>query len=485
MARVTQPSFARLGEQIFGKKSWPVGVRLDASEVPEDPRLPQLGTLLAPDKAMELLQMAMSGDSREPRLIISGCNISFVRHSPGRACIVSYALSIHDTASGKSAEQIVSVKAFAEDWPHHRVRRLARRMRAKPTLGPAFVYLDGLRVAVVTIPNDLRMPDLYRLFRRNRLKRILRLALHEDDIEVKRPKDAPLPVDIISYKPERSCLFRCVVLRGSAPQPRKEVVFGRLYRNEKGARVFRAMEALWQCEARRTGLLRVARPLGYDAVSHTLFQSRVPGIPLDQVVRPDELIGHSARVGISLAALHGSGFALDWQRTTGSEAEILSSNAKAAARVHGGTAQQLLRVVACLIAIVPTLPLETTTITHGDFAPTQVMVDGYKLALIDFDRVSMGAPSADIGSFLGRLEKLAMDQGLAAEHVEASAAAFRLAYEAELGVRLPNTSVHWHHVVTLVRMALSAMKHLRPGWSRRTDIYLERAEVVLRKSLVP
>ena len=239
------------------------------------------------------------------------------------------------------------------------------------------------------------------------------------------------------------------------------------------------MEALWQCGARRSGILRVARPRGYDVKSHTLLQSHVPGIPLDQVAHPVELAGHTARVGISLAALHGSGVTLDWQRTTGSEAAILSDNAKAAARVHGDTAQQLLRVVARLIAIVPALPLETATITHGDFAPTQVMVDGYKLALIDFDRVSMGAPSADIGSFLGRLEKVAMDQGLATEHVEASAAAFRLAYEAELGVRLHDTSVRWHHVATLVRMALSAMKHLRPGWSRRTDIYLERAEVVL------
>lgn len=484
MTRGTQSSFARLGEHIFGTKSWPIGVQLNAAEVPKDPRLPQLGTLLAPDKALDLLKTAMAGDPLGPHLIIRGCTVSFVRHSPGSYCIVSYALSIHDVALGTSTEQIVSIKAFAEDWPKHRVRRLARRLRAKPTLGPAFVYLDDLRVAIVTLPNDLRMPELHRLFRRNRLKRILRLALQEDDVEVKRLKDAPLPIDIISYKPERSCLFRCVVLRGPAPQPRKEVVFGRHYRNDKGARIFRAMEALWHCEARRTGLLRVARPLGYDAVSHTLFQSPVPGIPLNQVGRQDELAGHTARVGISLAALHGSGVTLDWQRSTKSEAAILSCNAKAAARVHGHAAQQLFRIVARLIANVPAIPLETATITHGDFAPTQVMIDGNKLALIDFDRVSMGAPSADIGSFLGRLEKVAMDRDLAVEHVEAGSAAFRQAYEAERGFRLPDTSVHWHHVATLVRMALSAMKHLRPGWSQRTEIYLERAEAVLQKSLV-
>ena len=47
---------------------------------------------------------------------------------------------------------------------------------------------------------------------------------------------------------------------------------------------------------------------------------------------------------------------------------------------------------------------------HRDFYPDQVIVDGHRLYLLDFDLCCLGDPALDIGNFVGHLKEYALRQ---------------------------------------------------------------------------
>jgi aminoglycoside phosphotransferase (APT) family kinase protein len=63
-----------------------------------------------------------------------------------------------------------------------------------------------------------------------------------------------------------------------------------------------------------------------------------------------------------------------------------------------------------VLDVLSALPAEPPTMTHGDFKCDNVVVDGPRLHLLDFDRCGSGDPAADLGKFLADLRWWA-DQG--------------------------------------------------------------------------
>jgi aminoglycoside phosphotransferase (APT) family kinase protein len=54
------------------------------------------------------------------------------------------------------------------------------------------------------------------------------------------------------------------------------------------------------------------------------------------------------------------------------------------------------------------LPRENQCLIHGDFKPRQLLLDGVRVAVVDLDRVCLGDPAIDVGSFMATLHKKAV-----------------------------------------------------------------------------
>jgi hypothetical protein len=223
--------------------------------------------------------------------------------------------------------------------------------------------------------------------------------------------------EIVRYHPRR----RCTVRDGER--------FGKV---GAGGELLAKQQLLW---AHRHELgFAVAEPLGYDEATRTLWLGAVPGgpVPLDAAL--------AERMGAALATLARS---------------RLRPPPRAPAR---DAARELIRRVPALRARVEALATGVRPgpprPVHGAPHPPQWLMSGDGLGLIDFDKLALGDPEADVAAF--------MEAAAAEDGGEAVAAAFAAGYGP-----LDRDRLAAYRTERRVLKALRAASALRPDGDER------------------
>jgi aminoglycoside phosphotransferase (APT) family kinase protein len=109
---------------------------------------------------------------------------------------------------------------------------------------------------------------------------------------------------------------------------------------------------------------------------------------------------------------------------------------------------------------------------HRDFHLRQLFFGGRRVWLIDWDQYALGDPALDVGNFLVYLETHL--DGRIGEAQEAFLEGYGVAAGDALWARLPG-----YRALTYLRLACKAYRLQQPGWERRLERMLARAEVLL------
>jgi len=273
--------------------------------------------------------------------------------------------------------------------------------------------------------------------------------------------------------PGRSCLVRCRVRVDGSSSP-SQALFVRTFRDDRGAELFQAMARL---RGQADLADRVAEPLAHEASRHLLVQSQLPGRPLADSLSDPQLPSWLSSTARALAAVHRVSADEKGGRTAEGE---LTSLTRAGRRLLSVLPPALAGFEVVLARLVATCPGSSSThLIHGDFSAGQVLVDGPRMGLIDFERLSAGDPLIDLGSFLARLESEADASALSPEWVGRSAAQFLDTYLELADVDVNPAAVKWHRRVALSRLAIHAVRHLKPGWPDRALRFVERAAAIV------
>lgn len=463
---------------------WAEGETLATDEMPADAALPQLATMLDGAAMGARLRGRWDADGAGPGMgvgpRIEHCQVAYVRYLPGSRCIVGYRLDVADPAGGRRGGQIVCVKAFAEPRSERYLARCESCMRRPSDFGPPFVHLPDLGLFATAFPNDLRMRGLYRLVDRARLKRMLRAAVGAPKAAVDDGGDGAQPIEIVSYKPERSCLVRFGLRPSGSTHETPRPVFARMYHNDRGAQIYRGMQAVWQCAGGSGGTLSVAEPLGYDPEALLLVQAAVPGVPLSARAGGQRFIEAAGAASRGLATLHASTARLERTRTPISMLQSYAGRAAGLAKIDGG-GDRLDDCVARLRHSMPTLPGTAQRLIHGDFSLNQILVDGGQVGIIDFDQVCLGDPYMDLGSFLARTEMMVFEGDMDEATAHSATAAFLHDYETAALFSLDRDRLAWYEAVGFIALALSSGSSLKPGWQGRLGYCLARAEQLIER----
>jgi Ser/Thr protein kinase RdoA (MazF antagonist) len=221
---------------------------------------------------------------------------------------------------------------------------------------------------------------------------------------------------IVRHKAGRRCTLRYDVLIGSRRRP--ERLFGKTFASERGPRVHKTVAAI--AAARACGEAALPEPVAYVRPLKLLLQRGVPGVP----VRSSLLAGDRdlvVAIAEVLAALHASGVELDRRHGLADELDVLRSRLEQLARDRPRARQCLARIQAAALT-----PLEwRLRPVHRDFYHDQLLVDGGRLAVLDFDDAAMSEPAVDVANFLAHLRLLALEQPVRADAVHTAARAFR------------------------------------------------------------
>jgi len=240
---------------------------------------------------------------------------------------------------------------------------------------------------------------------------------HDMQIQACRP-------EMISYKPGSRATLRyrlSYAPEASAGRGWPETVIAKTYRKDsKGRNAYDGMVALWHSPLATGDLATIAEPLAYIPELKIMVQRPIPGsqsledmlkdaLSADSQEAIEELYGYMRKAAVGLAALHQSG--VQHGETVGLDerfAEVRDLIARLLVPVPelAGVAEPLL---ARLESLAGTNPPDPSVPTHGTFNPEQVLIDGQKIGLIDFDDFCMAEPALDVGLFRAAIKDIGMN----------------------------------------------------------------------------
>jgi hypothetical protein len=222
-------------------------------------------------------------------------------------------------------------------------------------------------------------------------------------------------VEVVRYRPEGGVLRYELAWR-LQPSRRslKQVVYGKVYRDDRGRLVGPAVTSLRQHATRPGSSLPfvVPRFQGYLPDLRLVLLEAVPGSPqLSALIRRgagavpsggptcEEAVTACARIA---AALHRSSIPVGLPRTLAGDIDRVGAAVDALAPLAPAVAGSLRRHLDALrgLALDPPGP---SVVAHGEFHPSQVLFDGPTTGLVDFDTMCLAEPAQDVGSFTAHL----------------------------------------------------------------------------------
>ena len=142
-----------------------------------------------------------------------------------------------------------------------------------------------------------------------------------------------------------------------------------------------------------------------------------------------------------------------------------------------GAAARLDALLVDTVARLDGLPAESGHLVHGDYKGDNLLVDGNRLVLLDFDRVSAGDPAADLG-------KLVADLHWWAQVARQSPAALVDAALDGYGPCPPGRiarALHYGVIFQLRAVGRRIPMH-QPGWVEAVEACLETAQAAAQEA---
>jgi aminoglycoside phosphotransferase (APT) family kinase protein len=250
------------------------------------------------------------------------------------------------------------------------------------------------------------------------------------------------------------------VLRYTSGEP--YVVYGKVYADTAGQRRQDLLAALHRAVPAD---VRVPRPLGYVRRIRMSLCDVVPG-RAPRLADARERVSGVVAAARTAAALHAAPVAPSSCRTLAAEVAALRRRLIAIRSMWPDVVAQLVAALADVDAQAKSAPALPPTFCHGDFTPSQVLVDPASIGVVDFDAAASAEPALDLGRFLAYLRFTLAKSG--SQVGPFLAPAFLSAYAEAAGHRSRDVAALTSRVavyerLSLLSLATRACLHLKTG----------------------
>jgi hypothetical protein len=365
-----------------------------------------------------------------------------VQYKPHRQCLVLYSLKYRN-GHGRSRKLLLSgwlLPALGTAAPPAAVEQ-ARSFR-EPFRSPV-IPVPALGMTAYAFPLDPELPMLPEAMDPTVMKRHLGRMWKGHGVRVRK-----VQAERIGYTPGQRAALRYDVrsefLGTGLPEARRLV--GKIDAKRDAAQIFARCWSIWRAAAGRPGFVS---PVGHLSCLNLYLQEWVDGLRLS------ELAG------------------------SGGFAKAVRYTARSVALLHQLRPHQRRRIRSLrdrLAAELERRALMTGPI-HGDLHPSNILVDGDHITLIDLDNTTHGDRLLDVGRFLSALRTSSV-------RVHGTTSALSDAGEAFLEHYLglvdeDRSRARLFEAAALLTSAGSGFRLQRVGWQDTADQLLEEAERVL------
>lgn len=439
--------------------------------------------------ARHLQAILDSRGSAGPR--INGCwpgDVVFL----GNEAVVRYDVEVGGPEAGTLRRMLLSGRvlagaAAAAGYARDRLAPLSARLdvtQPTATLGSASGVVADLGIAVYPFPVDPELPTLVEAVDPVAMTTLFGALLPDATGQMLAVNGCM--VDRWHYARARRCTLRYSVDVSTADGRRRPpmLVFGKVTADGHGAltgAVTSSLRPLVLSGAAAFPFV-VPRSFGFVAPLRLTLLEWIPGVPrvakllkatlegAGAVSGDDMHLADALRSSASVAAcIHGSEIDLGPTRTFEGEIRRLDTALHLVHQVTPALGAILARWLDRTRAMgVGSLPLELH-FAHGDFSSSQVLFDGRRCGLVDFDSVCQAEPALDLGHFLAYLRlagRKASDTPGGDQLVDEMCSLFLDSYcsasslgIAELSRLLARTALY--ELVSLLRLAIHSWQKLK------------------------
>ncbi len=248
-----------------------------------------------------------------------------------------------------------------------------------------------------------------------------------------------LSYEILHYKPCRSCMVHYTVGLNGAAERATCRVYGKVYRDEHGARCDLALRAAWEACRAGDGTWRVARPVAYVAPWRLLLQEAVCGPEFRQVFgelthddatepelrRAERLL---SAVASAIRAFQSLPLRMGPRNSFTRLYTEQEHNLAYLKLCQPALAEQIAAIRAELARLEPQTEALPRVFCHGDFAHGNVIIEGDAVGIVDLDKVGSAEPVYDVAYFLTHMWSFGVRHPRRRPHVERLWRYFREAY---------------------------------------------------------
>jgi Ser/Thr protein kinase RdoA (MazF antagonist) len=416
---------------------------------------------------------------------VTGHDIEYCKIKPNRD--INVAVRARLSAGGAAAvPQLLSCTLYANAEacrlrnPAAGVEPVAAATRARLAaagLQRPFAVLDDPAMVVHAFPVDPALPGLAPATTVEAM-----LPLFAARLQDRRRAPRELLLEVLHYKPRRSCAIHYTMDADGGAQPAR--VYGKLSRDDRGAFHNRLLAAAHAASLRGDGLWQAARPVAWVPEWRLLLQEAVPGRDFRLVfaeLTPDQATAAQLeRAGSLLDAIARA--VHDLQRAPVTDGPTMTFERLLAAQDRNlhymtGLQPQLAADLAAIrqqaARLAGTIPAGPLVFSHGDFAHGNVLVDGDRVGIIDFDKAGAAEAAYDVAYFLTHMWSFGIRHEKRMPHVVQLCARFRAAY-AELA---PEVSARRLALYEALDFAAYVLRNFRKQSHQANWLHWARAQV--------
>jgi hypothetical protein len=398
----------------------------------------------------------------------------------GDVCWLQYPLEV-STAPDLTIEVLVLAAMFADPAEAARFEKasLASQLASLPPpavpMPPMTGVIEPLGMVVSLFPVNGALPTLVEATNPKRIDELLR------SVPVLGADPAVAGVELVRFRRTRGCVLRYRLQTSSGPA----VVYGKVGSPAAAAAAEVVRDGLDALLGQRSsfagGPIHIPRLLAHSVELDLKVMANVPGARPDLRVEA-ELTRAVDGAALVAAWLHRSDLSIGTVR--GLEVEIARARepVEQISQDAPGLAGWLNTIIDSLDAISRQIPAQSVCLAHGDLTPSQIVLAGPRIGVLDFDGLCQAEPAFDLGRFLAYLRVALARSGNVAG--DALALRFLERYHAAGGPPTPPVRVQVYEIASLVRLAAHSWQQLKPDRLRLACGVIDRQIEALQLPLM-
>ena len=218
-------------------------------------------------------------------------------------------------------------------------------------------------------------------------------------------------IRVVRHKPGKRCVIEYdVKVKQPGEVDQRVTVIGKIRARRSGNEGFRQLETVWNAgfDAQSEDGVSVPEPLGVISAFKMWCQRKVPGETATRQLAGPDGVALARRIAEAIHKLHRANLPTKQAHAMEDELRVLRECFDKVAVQRPEWVGRLARLMVACEKLGASVPMPKPCGIHRDFYSSQVIVDGARLWLIDFDCFCLGDPGLDVGNFLGHVSEQAL-----------------------------------------------------------------------------